>query len=75
MSLYFFILTFIVAYTFKSAHNPKVRGSNPLPATKTDKGLEESPKPFILPISTIFLPKLSLEFPEFLIRKSYKLLK
>ena len=24
----------------RRAHNPKVRGSNPLPATKTDKGLQ-----------------------------------
>jgi len=25
---------FTLFYSFKSSHNPKVRGSNPLPATK-----------------------------------------
>jgi hypothetical protein len=28
------------------AHNPKVRGSNPLPATKKIKGLDENLTPF-----------------------------
>ena len=32
----------------RRAHNPKVIGSNPVPATKDFKGLEEKPsKPFL----------------------------
>ncbi len=30
------------------AHNPKVRGSNPLPATKKIKGLGKALNPFLL---------------------------
>jgi len=37
----------MVVYPFKSAHNPKVRGSNPLPATNEIKGLQRC-KPFFV---------------------------
>jgi hypothetical protein len=39
----------------RRAHNPKVRGSNPLPATNEIKGLGVSSKPFLLSFSTILL--------------------
>ena len=32
----------------RRAHNPKVRGSNPLPATSKNKGLGVSSKPFFM---------------------------
>ena len=36
-------------YHFKRAHNPKVTGSNPVPATnKKIKGLDEKSKPFFI---------------------------
>jgi len=34
-----------------SAHNPKVRGSNPLPATNKIKGLADDASPFLLTCS------------------------
>jgi hypothetical protein len=44
----------MLAYSFKSSHNPKVRGSNPLPATIKFKGLGVSSKPFFVEIPVVF---------------------
>ena len=37
-------------------HNPKVRGSNPLPATNKIKGLGENPKPFHFLYPSLYPP-------------------
>jgi hypothetical protein len=39
----------------KQAHNPKVTGSNPVPATTNNiKGLDHKSKPFLFSLFTLF---------------------
>jgi hypothetical protein len=41
-------MLFMLLYPFYLSHNPKVRGSNPLPATNITKGLQVILQPFLL---------------------------
>ena len=38
----------------RRAHNPKVSGSNPLPATKTERGLQKC-KPFLFDGKSLYI--------------------
>jgi len=57
----FLLFWYILLYPAEPAHNPKVLGSNPSPATNKNKGLRSSRSPFFF-LRYRYVTKINFEF-------------